>query len=102
MPALFAAGLGLLLLLAVTGYAPDQLRRGGLDPLMRAGLVLNLTGVAVLWLRTDKPVEGRVLLVLGTGHGLTASDLLVVLPLAVALPLVTGQVSRVSALLKRR
>jgi hypothetical protein len=90
-----AADLGLLLLLAVSGYAVLQARRGGLDPLMRAGLVVNLLGVAVLWLRTDKPVEGATLVVLAARHGITVADLLVALPLAVALWLsVSGPGSR--------
>ena len=102
MFARLAADLGLLLLLGVSGYAVAQVRRGGLDPLMRTGLVVNLLGVAVLWLRTDKPVEGTTLVVLGTRHGITVADLLVALPLAVAAWLAVGQSSRVSARLKRR
>jgi hypothetical protein len=102
MTARLAAQLGLLLLLAVSAYAHVQRRRGGLDRVMTAGLVVNLAGVAGLWLRTDKPFEGPTLLALGTGHGLTVADLLVVVPFALAWRLSSDQGLRVSALLKRR
>jgi hypothetical protein len=72
----------MIMLLVVSAYAWDQVRRGALDALMRAGLLLNLFGVAVLWLRTDKPMEGPILLVLATRHGITLADLLIVVPLA--------------------
>jgi hypothetical protein len=96
-----AADLGLLLMLLVSGYAADQVRRGGLDDLMRAGILANLLGVVALWLRVDKPMEGPILLVLGPRHGVTVADLLVVVPVAVAGWLVAGQRSRVRALLSR-
>ncbi len=97
---LLAAYLGMALLLLVSGYAAAQVRRGGLDRAMRAGLLVNLAGVAVLWLRTDKPIEGRTLLVLGERHGLTVADLLVVVPLLVAGAV--AQSVRVSARENRR
>ncbi|MCU1622022.1 MAG: hypothetical protein JWL79_867 [Frankiales bacterium] len=96
-----AADLGLLLMLLVSGYAAGQVRRGGLDDLMCAGILANLLGVAALWLRVDKPMEGPILLVLGPRHGVTVADLLVVVPVAVAGWLVAGQRSRVRALLTR-
>lgn len=101
MSALLAAQLGLLLLVAVSGYAWDQVRRGGLDLLMRAGLAANLLGVAVLWLRTDKPVEGSILLVLGPRHGVTVADLLVALPLGVLVRVLAGQWSQLRVLADR-
>ena len=96
-----AAYLGLTMLLLVSGFAALQVRRGGLDAVMRAGLTVNLAGVALLWLRTDKPVEGPILVVLAPQHGITVADLLVAVPMLVALG-VSGQSVRVSALLKRR
>lgn len=81
MLARLAAFLSFALLLSVSGFAWAQSRRGGLDVLARAGLGFNLLGTAVLWLRTDKPVEGRVLVVLSQRHGVTTADLLVALPL---------------------
>ncbi|MCU1602731.1 MAG: hypothetical protein JWO22_3440 [Frankiales bacterium] len=95
-----AAYLGMAMLLLVSGYAADQVRRGGLDLAMSAGLVTNLLGVAVLWLRTDKPIEGATLLTLATRHGLTVADLLVAVPLLMALAV--AQSVRVSAREKRR
>ena len=100
MSALLAARLGLLLLGLVTGYAWWQRRRGGLDLLMRAGLAVNLLGAAVLWIRTDKPVEGPTVVPLGTTHGVTVADLLVGPALLLVLLLARDQ--RVSARLKRR
>jgi hypothetical protein len=102
MTAKLAAQFGLLLLLAVCGYAHRQRRIGGLDRIMTAGLVVNLLGVAGLWLRTDKPYEGPTLIGLGTRHGVTVADLLVVVPFALAWRLSSDQGLRVSALLKRR
>jgi hypothetical protein len=98
-----AAGLGFGLLAASCGFAWWQIRQGALDLASRLGLGVHLLGMAVLWLRTDKPVEGTILLRLGERHGLTAADLLVVVPAALSLWL-TGlvQPSRVSARLKRR
>jgi len=102
--ALLAAYLGMAMLLVVSGFAVMQLRRGGLDLTMGAGLVVNLAGVGVLWLRTDKPIEGPTLLTLGVGHGLTVADLLVAVPVlvAAAVTVAVAQSVRVSALLKRR
>jgi hypothetical protein len=102
MTARLAAHLGLVLLLTVSAYAYRQRRLGGLDRVMTAGLVVNLAGVATLWLRTDKPVEGPILLGLGSRHGVTLADLLVALPLAIAWGLASDHGLRVSALLKRR
>ena len=102
MSALGAAHLAFWFLLVVSLYAALQLRRGSLDLVMRLGLAANLLGAAVLWLRTDKPVEGRTLLLLAHDHGVTSGDLLMVLPTALAVVVLRGQVGRVSALLKRR
>ena len=93
MLALAAAYLGLLVMLGVSAFAADQVRRGGLDHIMRSGLVVNLAGAAVLWLRTDKPVEGPVLLIIRPGHGITVADVLVALPLALAARVVLGGLS---------
>ena len=103
MTARAAADLGLLLLVASCAFAFAQLRQGGLDLVSRAGLFVNLAGTSVLWLRTDKPVEGAILLRLGPGHGLTSADLLVVVPGLLCLWL-TGVVQPVwvSAREKRR
>jgi hypothetical protein len=100
--ALLAARIGLVLLLAVSGFAADQLRRGGLDALMRNGLLANLLGVTALWLRTDKPIEGRILWVIAPRHGITTADLLVMLPVGVATALLSDHGSRVLARLNRR
>jgi len=97
-----AAGLGLLLLVCVTAFAAHQVRLGRLDHIMRTGLVTNLVGTAVLWLRTDKPYEGRTLLLLGPGHGVTTADLLVVLPLAVATRVIVGETVRWRAVVPER
>jgi hypothetical protein len=102
MSALGAAHLALGLLLTVCLYAGWQLARGGLDVLMRLGIATNLVGAAFVWLRSNKPVEGRTLLLLATDHGITSADCLVLLPAVLALALLWGQVGRVSALLKRR
>lgn len=91
MPALPAAALGMLVVLLTSGFAWGQVRQGGLDHIMRTGLVVNLVGAAILWLRTDKPIEGSTLFVLGPRHGLTVADLLALLPLAVAGCLVIGE-----------
>ena len=85
-----AAYLGMLMLLSVSTFAVGQVRQGGLDHIMRSGLVVNLLGAAVLWLRTDKPIEGPILLVIAPSHGVTLADLLVALPLAVASRVVIG------------
>ncbi|MFN2538240.1 MAG: hypothetical protein ABR549_08815 [Mycobacteriales bacterium] len=103
MSARLAADLGLLMLLAVSGFAFRQLRQGGLDVISRAGLFVNLAGVSVLWLRTDKAMEGPILVVLGARHGVTTADLLVFVPAVLCLWLTdVVQVSLVSARLKRR
>jgi hypothetical protein len=102
MSALGAAHLALGLLLVVSAYTGYQLSRGGLDLHMRMGLVANLTGVAAVWLRSDKPVEGATLVLLGPGHGLTKADCLVALPAVLVVLLLWDQRGRVSALLKRR
>jgi hypothetical protein len=95
-----AAHLSLVLMVVVLAYAAWQRRRGGLDGHMRLGLVVNLLGSALLWLRCNKVIEGPVLLVLGERHGLTRSDLLAIPSLVVIVLLVRDQ--RVSARLKRR
>ena len=64
-------------------------------------IALLLLGVAVLWLRTNKPIEGHTLIALGERHGVTVADLLVFIPLWQAW-LLARQDSRVSALLNRR
>lgn len=81
----------MLVVVLTSAFACGQLRRGGLDHIMRTGLVVNLAGAAVLWWRTDKPIEGATLLVLGPRHGVTVADLLSVLPLAVAGCLMVGE-----------
>ena len=103
MTALGAAHLGFLLLLASSLFAFHQLRRRDLDLISRVGLFVHLTGMSALWLRTDKPVEGPILLSLGPHHGLTAADLFVVVPMTLCLRL-TGVVQplRVSARENRR
>ena len=101
--ATLAADLGLLLLLAVCAFAWQQLRRGGLDLISRTGLFVNLVGVSALWLRTDKPMEGPILMVIAPRHGVTLADVLVVVPGLLCLRLLElGQPSRVSARLNRR
>ena len=94
-----ASLVALALLLSLTRYAVVQ-RRLGLDQAMRAGLVVNLLGVAVVWLRADKPLEGPTLLVLSSQHGVTLADLLIALPLREVRRLVEGY--RVSARENRR
>ena len=84
----------------VLGYALWQRRQGGLDTAMRAGLVVNLLGSTLLWLRCNKVVEGPILLVLGQRHGLTGSDLFAIPSLVLIGLLARDQ--RVSARLKRR
>jgi Co/Zn/Cd efflux system component len=102
MFATLAAELALALLAIVCGFAWAQLRRGGLDTITRAGLCVNLVGVALLWLRADKPIEGPILLVLEPTHGLTLADLLAAVPLLLAWRTFDVQLSLVSARLKRR
>jgi hypothetical protein len=102
MSALGAAHLAFWLLLLVSGYAGFQLVCGGLDATMRLGLTANLLGVAAVWLRADKPVEGRTLYLLSPNHGVTTGDLLVALPGLLAGLVLWGQLGRVSARLKRR
>jgi hypothetical protein len=103
MTARGAADLGLILVAASTAFAFLQLRRGGLDVISRVGLFVNLAGMSVLWLRTDKAMEGPILLQFGTRHGLTVADLLVLFPAVLCLWL-TGvlQPLRVSARLNRK
>jgi hypothetical protein len=48
----------------------------------RAIVALQPVPAALTWLGTNASVEGPVLLALGHGHGFTAADLLVALPLA--------------------
>lgn len=96
-----AAYLAGALLLVVCGYAVREVRRGALDALMQAGLASNLFGIAVLWLRADKPVEGPVLLAMAHSHGVTVADLLTVLPVAV-IGWLLRQSARVSARENRR
>jgi hypothetical protein len=100
--ATLAAELALALLAVVCGFAWTQLRRGGLDTIMRVGLCVNLVGVALLWLRANKPIEGPVLLVLEPAHGLTLADLLAAVPLMLGWRTFGVQLSLVSARLKRR
>jgi Co/Zn/Cd efflux system component len=100
--ATLAAELALALLVVVCGFAWAQLRRGGLDTITRAGLFVNLVGVALLWLRADKPIEGPILLVVEPTHGLTLADLLAAVPLLLAWRTFDVQLSLVSARLKRR
>jgi hypothetical protein len=95
-----AAYLSFVLMLVVLGYATRQRRRGGLDGLMRAGLVVNLAGTTLLWLRCNKVVEGPILLVLGQRHGLTGSDLFAI-PSVLLMGLLARD-QRVSARLNRR
>jgi hypothetical protein len=105
MLATLAAELALALLAVVCGFAWTQLRRGDLDTITRAGLFVNLLGVALLWLRADKPIEGPILLVVEPTHGLTLADLLAAVPLLLAWRTFDVQlfpVSAVSARLKRR
>jgi Co/Zn/Cd efflux system component len=100
--ATLAAELALALLVVVCGFAWAQLHRGGLDTVTRAGLFVNLVGVALLWLRADKPIEGPILLVVEPTHGLTLADLIAAVPLLLAWRTFDVQLSLVSARLKRR
>jgi hypothetical protein len=99
-----AAHLSFALMVVVLGYAGHQRRRGGLDTAMRVGLVANLLGTTVLWLRANKVIEGPVLLVVATKHGLTLADLLGIPSAALALLLLREELvgQRVSARLNRR
>ena len=100
--ATLAAELTLAILAMVCAFAWTQLRRGGLDTITRAGLFVNLLGVALLWLRADKPIEGPVLLVVEPTHGLTLADLVAAVPLLLAWRTFDVQLSAVSARLKRK
>lgn len=98
-----AAYLGLLMLLAVSGFSWQQLRQGGLDVISRAGLFVNLLGVSALWLRTDKPIEGPILAIIEPRHGLTLADLLIIVPALLCVRLLdVVEPQRVLARLKRR
>lgn len=74
---------GLALLIATA----DGLQLLGSGSPSRAGLlrpVLQLVVLSAAWLLVNSPVEGRVLWVLVSRHGLTQADVLVVPPLLLA------------------
>ncbi len=61
---------------------------------LRSGTVRQVAQIVVLslaWLLCNSPVEGRVLLVIGRGHGITTGDLVVVPALLVAVALTVAR-----------
>jgi hypothetical protein len=79
--------------IAVSSFACLWLRHrlSSLERWMLMALTL-LTGL--IWLGSDESMEGAVLLSFSSSHGLTASDLLVVVPIAAAGVLVRDEISR--------
>ena len=85
-----AAYESLALLLVVCAYAGTIVApRRRLHRRARYVLVAQLALTAVTWLGCNGPIEGRTLVTLAPHHGITTSDLLVLLPAALGWRLMT-------------
>lgn len=79
-----AAYLSLALMLTASTFVAYQLGRGHLRRLERFVMAFDLLGYALLWLRTNAPFEGTVLVLVSPSHGLTAGDFLATFPVVLA------------------